>query len=156
RDDAPLIDRLVFLQNSIGGIFSPFDCFLALRGLKTLSLRLERAGQNALEIAGFFESRKDVKKTIYPLLSRHPQPGLAKRQMKTGGGIVPFSIDGGLPRARKFLERCHLFTLAESLGGVESLVDHPAIMTHASIPPERRKELGIDDGLIRLSVGVED
>ena len=155
-DNKELIDRLTFLQNSVGGILSPFDCFLALRGTKTLALRIERSAQNALEIARFLESRKDVKRTIHPHLTSHPQHALAKRQMQTGGGMVTAILDGGLPRARRFLERCQLFTLAESLGGVESLIEHPGLMTHASIPPKRRAELGIDDGLVRLSVGVED
>lgn len=156
RDDAKLIERMAFLQNSVGGVLSPFDCFLALRGVKTLALRLERSAQSALEIAKFLESRKDVKRVIYPHLPSHPQHELAKRQMKTGGGMVTAILDGGIARSRKFLEKCHLFALAESLGGVESLIEHPALMTHASIPSDRRNELGIDDGLVRLSVGVED
>lgn len=155
-NNAELIERLTFLQNSIGGVCGPFDCFLALRGVKTLALRLQRAGESALEIARFLQSRKDIKRVIYPHLESHPQHQLARRQMQTGGGIVTLIMDGGLERSRRFLERCTLFTLAESLGGVESLVDHPALMTHASIPPARRKEIGIDDGLVRLSVGVED
>jgi cystathionine gamma-lyase len=155
-DSKDLIERLTFLQNSIGGISGPFDCFLALRGVKTLALRMERASQNAIEIARFLEARKDVKRVLYPALESHPQHSLAKRQMQTGGAMVTTILDGGLPRARRFLERCHLFTLAESLGGVESLIEHPGLMTHASIPAARRAELGIDDGLVRLSVGIED
>jgi cystathionine gamma-lyase len=155
-DNAPVAERLGFLQNAVGGISGPFDSFLALRGVKTLALRMERASHNALEIARFLESRQDVKRVLYPGLASHPQNDLAKRQMSTGGGMVSAILDGGLPRARRFLERCQLFTLAESLGGVESLVEHPGLMTHASIPPERRAEIGIDDGLVRLSVGIED
>jgi cystathionine beta-lyase/cystathionine gamma-synthase len=155
-ENADLIQRLTFLQNSVGGVSGPFDCFLALRGVKTLALRMERAAESALEIARFLESRKDVKRAIYPHLNSHAQHDLAKRQMQTGGGMVTAILDGGLTRARRFLERCHLFTLAESLGGVESLIEHPGLMTHASIPAERRAELGIDDGLVRLSVGIED
>jgi len=154
--NAPVAERLGFLQNAVGGISGPFDSFLALRGVKTLALRMERASHNALEIARFLESRSDVKRVLYPGLPSHPQHGLAKRQMSTGGGMVSAILDGGLPRARRFLERCQLFTLAESLGGVESLVEHPGLMTHASIPPERRAEIGIGDGLVRLSVGIED
>jgi cystathionine gamma-lyase len=159
-DSPELAERLGFLQNAAGAILAPFDCFLALRGLKTLALRMERSCQNALEIAKFLESRPDVNRVIYPGLESHPQHALARRQMVGGGGggggMVTAILDGGLPRARRFLERCHLFTLAESLGGVESLVEHPGLMTHASIPPERRAAIGIDDGLVRLSVGVED
>ena len=155
-DNAAVAERLGFLQNAVGGISGPFDSFLALRGVKTLALRMERASQNALEIARFLESRQDLKRVLYPGLPSHPQHELARRQMSTGGGMVSAILDGGLPRARRFLERCQLFTLAESLGGVESLVEHPALMTHASIPPERRAQIGIDDGLVRLSVGIED
>jgi cystathionine gamma-lyase len=156
-DNAELAERLGFLQNAAGGILGPFDCFLALRGLKTLALRMERSCGNALEVAAFLESRKDVKRVIYPGLESHRQHALARKQMNGGGGgMVSAVLDGGLPRARRFLERCQLFTLAESLGGVESLVEHPGLMTHASIPPDRRAAIGIDDGLVRLSVGVED
>jgi len=156
RDDAALVERMTFLQNSVGGIAGPFDCFLALRGCKTLALRVERASQNAQEIARWLDARKDVKKTIYPMLPSHPQHALASQQMELGGAMVTAILDGGLARSKRFLERCELFTLAESLGGVESLIEHPALMTHASIPAERRVELGIDDGLVRLSVGIED
>jgi cystathionine gamma-lyase len=151
-----LIERLGFLQNAVGAIAAPFDSFLALRGVKTLALRMERAAANALEIARYLETRNDVKRVLYPGLAGHPQHELAKRQMRSGGAMVSAIVDGGLERAKRVLERCRLFTLAESLGGVESLIEHPAIMTHASIPPARRGELGIDDGLIRLSVGIED
>lgn len=156
RDEPKLVERMTFLQNSVGGVCGPFDCFLALRGTKTLALRVERASQNAMEIARWMQSRKDVKRTIYPMLESHPQHALAKQQMSLGGGMVTVILDGGLERAKRMLERCELFTLAESLGGVESLIEHPAIMTHASIPAPRRAELGIDDGLVRLSVGIED
>jgi cystathionine gamma-lyase len=153
---ADLGERLGFLQNAVGGIAGPFDSFLALRGVKTLALRMERHSHNATEIARFLEARNDVKRVLYPGLPSHPQHDLAERQMSAPGGMVSAVLDGGLPRARRFLERCSLFTLAESLGGVESLVEHPGLMTHASIPAARRAEIGIDDGLVRLSVGVED
>jgi cystathionine gamma-lyase len=158
-DDAQgqnLVERLGFLQNATGGILSPFDSFLALRGVKTLQVRMERATSNALRIAQFLESHPQVERVVYPGLRSHPQYELAKAQMVGGGAMVTFVVRGGLPKARSFLESCHLFTLAESLGGVESLIEHPALMTHASIPAARRAELGIDDGLIRLSVGIED
>jgi cystathionine gamma-lyase len=155
-DNPAISDRLGFLQNAVGGISGPFDCFLALRGVKTLAVRMERSCANALEIARFMEKRKDVKRVLYPGLASHPQHELSKRQMSGGGGMVSVVLDGGLDRAKRFLERCRIFTLAESLGGVESLVEHPGLMTHASIPAERRAEIGIDDGLVRLSVGIED
>jgi cystathionine gamma-lyase len=151
-----LADRLRFLQNAVGAIAGPFDSFLALRGVKTLALRMERHSFNALQIAQFLEERSDVSHVYYPGLPSHPQYTLAKRQMADAGGMISAVLDGGLARARRFLERCRLFTLAESLGGVESLVEHPGLMTHASIPPERRAQIGIDDGLVRLSVGIED
>jgi cystathionine gamma-lyase len=155
-DNMELAERLGFLQNAVGAISGPFDSFLALRGVKTLALRMERSSHNAAQIARFLQTRSDIKRVIYPGLSSHPQHDLAKRQMASGGGMVSAILDGGLDRARRFLERCKLFTLAESLGGVESLVEHPGLMTHASIPAERRAEIGIDDGLVRLSVGIED
>jgi len=154
--DAALAEQLGFLQNSIGAIAGPFDSFLALRGVKTLALRMERHSANALAIARWLEGRRGVERVIYPGLESHPQHALARRQMAGGGGIVSFVIEGGLGAARNFLEHCRLFALAESLGGVESLVNHPAIMTHASVPAETRARLGIDDSLIRLSVGIED
>ncbi|HUG97740.1 MAG TPA: PLP-dependent aspartate aminotransferase family protein [Gammaproteobacteria bacterium] len=154
--DATLAEQLAFLQNSIGAVAGPFDSFLALRGVKTLALRMERHNANALEIARWLESRRGVERVIYPWLDSHPQHELARRQMTGGGGIVSFVIEGGLARARSFLEHCRLFALAESLGGVESLVNHPAIMTHASVPAETRARLGITDALIRLSVGIEE
>jgi cystathionine gamma-lyase len=155
-DNAQLIERLGFLQNSVGSILGAFDSFLALRGVKTLALRMERASASALEIARFLEGRSEIARVFYPGLKSHPQFKLAKKQMATGGGMVSAILKGGLSKARRFLERCELFTLAESLGGVESLVEHPGLMTHASIPAKRRAEIGIDDGLVRLSVGIED
>lgn len=152
---ADLAERLAFLQNAIGAVQGPFDSFLALRGLKTLHLRVERACQNALAIAEWLEGHPKIEGLRYPGLPSHPQHALAKRQMSAFGGIVTCEIKGGLEASRRFLERCRLFALAESLGGVESLVDHPAIMTHASVPPEQRRALGITDGLVRFSVGVE-
>ena len=154
-DDA-LAERLAYLQNSIGSIAGPFDSFLALRGVKTLDVRMERSCASALTIAKWLESHDQVERVIYPGLASHPQHDLANRQMPGFGGIVTFFIKGDLDDARRFLERCEVFSLAESLGGVESLVDHPAIMTHASVPAEARAELGISDTLIRLSVGIED
>jgi cystathionine gamma-lyase len=149
-------EKVAFLQNAVGSISGPFDSFLALRGLKTLSLRMERHCASALKIAEFLEAHPQVDGVIYPGLATHPQHELAQRQMRGFGGIITARIKGGLDGATRFLERCQLFTLAESLGGVESLIEHPAIMTHASVPPQIRAELGIDDGLVRLSVGIED
>jgi cystathionine gamma-lyase len=138
-------------------VSGPFDSFLTLRGIKTLALRMERHCANALEIATFLEKHPKVERVYYPGLASHPQHALAQRQMSGGyGGIVTAVLRGGLEAARRTLERCHLFALAESLGGVESLIEHPAIMTHASLPAAVRASLGIGDGLIRLSVGVED
>jgi cystathionine gamma-lyase len=154
--NAALAERLAYLSNSIGAIAGPFDSFLALRGVKTLAIRMERHCSNALAIAEWLERDRRVGRVIYPGLPSHPQHELAMRQMSGFGGIVTFFIDGDLETARRFLERCELFSLAESLGGVESLVDHPAIMTHASVPAPNRQALGIDDRLIRLSVGIED
>jgi cystathionine gamma-lyase len=152
-----LAEKIGFLQNAVGAISGPFDSFLALRGLKTLALRMRQSSENALRIAGWLEKHKRVSRVLYPGLPSHPQHELAKRQMQNGySGIVTFFVQGGLNEAKHFLERCRLFTIAESLGGVESLVDHPGLMTHASIPPDKRRELGIDDSLIRLSVGIED
>jgi cystathionine gamma-lyase len=151
-----LADRLAFLHNAVGAIQGPFDSFLALRGLKTLALRMERHCGNALKIAGWLEARKDVERVFYPGLESHPQHALAKAQMAAFGGIVTAVLKRDLAGTRRFLERCKLFTLAESLGGVESLIEHPAIMTHASIPEDQRKVLGISDALVRLSCGVED
>lgn len=153
--DNELAERLAYLQNSIGAVAGPFDSFLALRGLKTLDVRMERHCGSAFAIAEWLEADERVASVLYPGLASHPQHELAKRQMDGFGGIVTFFIKGDLESARRFLERCELFALAESLGGVESLVDHPAIMTHASVPAKQRAELGISDQLIRLSVGIE-
>ncbi len=155
-NDQALAEKMKFLQNAIGGIQGPFDSFLALRGLKTLALRMERHCANALKIARWLEKHPSVDRVIYPGLESHPQHALAKKQMSAFGGIVTVVLKGDLKIARRFLERCRLFTLAESLGGVESLIEHPAIMTHASIPAEQRARTGISDSLVRLSVGIED
>jgi len=153
--DAKLAERLAYLQNSIGAVAGPFDSFLALRGLKTLDVRMERHCRSAQAIAEWLEKDSRVESVIYPGLASHPQHELAKRQMDGFGGIVTFFIKGDVETARRFLERCEIFALAESLGGVESLVDHPAIMTHASVPEKERATLGISDQLIRLSIGIE-
>ncbi len=155
-DNAELAEQLAFLQNSAGAIQGPFDSFLALRGLKTLPLRMKAHCDNAQAIAEYLVGHDAVEQVIYPGLATHPQHALAKRQMSGFGGIVSVRIKGGFAAARRFCERTELFTLAESLGGVESLVNHPAVMTHASVPVERRAALGIADDLVRLSVGVED
>ncbi|WP_426174070.1 trans-sulfuration enzyme family protein [Massilia sp. TWR1-2-2] len=148
-------EQLGFLQNSVGAIQGPFDSFLVLRGIKTLALRLERHCDNAMALARWLEREPKVRRVFYPGLESHPQHALAKRQMNGFGGIISIELACDLAGARRFLERCELFTLAESLGGVESLIEHPALMTHATIPPEQRAQLGISDALIRLSVGVE-
>jgi cystathionine gamma-lyase len=155
--NASLKERLTYLQNALGSVSGPFDSFLILRGIKTLALRMERHCANAMAIARFLESHPRVERVYYPGLESHPQHALAKRQMTGGyGGIVTAVLRGSLDDARRMLERCHLFSLAESLGGVESLIEHPGLMTHASLPAAMRASLGISDGLIRLSVGVED
>ena len=155
--DAGLAERIGFLQNAIGAVGGPFDSFLALRGLKTLPLRMRQSSESALAIATRLEKHPKVARVLYPALPSHPQHALAKRQMAQGGsGVVTIFLKGGLAESRRFLERLEVFTLAESLGGVESLIDHPAIMTHASVPPEARAKLGIDDSLVRLSIGIED
>ena len=151
-----LTERLAFLQNAVGAVAGPFDSFLALRGLKTLALRMERHCANAAELATWLEKQPKVRRVSYPGLASHPQHALAQRQMKRFGGMITIFLDSDLAGARRFLENTRLFALAESLGGVESLIEHPALMTHGSIPPEQRAHLGIDDSLIRLSVGVED
>jgi cystathionine gamma-lyase len=157
RQGSDLGERIAYLQNAIGGVPGPFDSFLTLRGIKTLALRMERHCTNALAVAQFLEKHPQVERVYYPGLASHPQHALARRQMSGGfGGIVTAVLRGGLDAARRTLERCRLFALAESLGGVESLIEHPATMTHASLPPQLRASLGINDGLIRLSVGVED
>jgi cystathionine gamma-lyase len=151
-----LAERLRFLQNAIGSVMSPFDAYQTLRGIKTLAIRMERHSQNGLRIADFLSKHPRVEKVVYPGLPNHPQHELAKRQMKQFGGMVTFFLEGGLKEARRMLENVRLFQLAESLGAVESLVNHPAIMTHASVPEETRTALGISDSLIRLSVGIEN
>ena len=148
-------EEIAYLQNSVGAVQGPFDAFFALRGLKTLSLRMERHCSNALKVAEFLEQKKVISKVYYPGLKNHEGYEVAKKQMNGFGGIVTCVLSGGLEKARRFLETCQIFQLAESLGGVESLIEHPAIMTHASVPQEVRRGLGIEDGLIRLSVGVE-
>lgn len=155
-NDKEIGERLQFLQNSVGGIQGPFDSYLALRGLKTLSVRLERHCSNAMALAEWLEKHPAVARVTYPGLKSHPGHAVAKRQMSAFGGMLTLYVKSGLDAAKTMLERVELFTLAESLGGVESLIEHPGIMTHASIPPERRKELGVDDSLVRLSVGIED
>jgi cystathionine gamma-lyase len=151
-----LADRMYFLQNAVGGVPSPMDSFLVLRGVKTLHLRMPRHQENAMKLAEFLGGHPKVAKVTYPGLRSHPQHDLARRQMKGFGGMMTFDIKGGLEAARSFLRAVKIFACAESLGGVESLIEHPAIMTHASVPKETREQLGISDGLIRLSVGVED
>ena len=153
--DAALHDRLKFLQNAVGGVPSPMDAFLVLRGLKTLHVRMARHAENALALARFLEGHPQAERVIYPGLPSHPQHALAARQMKGFGGMLAFTIRGGLPAAVAFLKAVKVFACAESLGGVESLIEHPAIMTHASVPPETRAALGIADGFIRVSVGIE-
>jgi cystathionine gamma-lyase len=155
-DDAEVAERMTFLQNAVGGVQGPFDSFLALRGLKTLHLRMKAHCENTQTLAEWLQAHPAVEKVIYPGLTSHPQHELAKRQMDGFGGMVSVLLEGGGTAARRFMERCRYFTIAESLGGVESLINHPAVMTHASIPSDRRKELGITDNLVRLSVGVED
>ncbi len=149
-------ERVMHYQNALGAVPSPFDCFMSMRGIDTLALRMEKHQHNALQVAEFLAGHPNVDKAIYPGLPSHPQHELAKRQMSGFGGMVSFYVKGGLNEAKKFLENVRLFTLAESLGGTESLIEHPAIMTHASIPNETREQLGIGDTLIRLSVGIED
>lgn len=153
-----LYEQLKFLQNAVGGVPGPFDSWLVLRGVKTLALRMRQHSENAMRVACFLEQRAHVKRVYYPGLPSHPQHALAKRQMLGGnfGGMLSFEVEGGVSAAREVARRTRLFTLAESLGGVESLIELPALMTHASLPSERREEIGIDDGLIRLSVGIEE
>ncbi len=154
-DNRELQEKMTYLQNAVGAVAGPFDAYLAHRGLKTLGIRMERHNQNALDIAKFLESHPAVERVIYPGLESHPQHELAKRQMDGFSGMVSLYLKGGLSETTTFLENCRLFTLAESLGGVESLIEHPAIMTHASVPPDKRDNLGISDNLVRLSVGIE-
>jgi len=155
-----LAERLRFLQNAIGSVMGPFDSYLTLRGLKTLDVRIRRHNESAMRIAKHLEKSELVERVVYPGLESHPQHAIYKKQMEaTGGGatgMITFFIKGGLEPAKAFLETVRIFKLAESLGGIESLIEHPAIKTHASVPPEQRAVLGIDDALIRLSVGIED
>jgi cystathionine gamma-lyase len=155
-NEPAIAERMSFLQNAIGGVQGPMDSFLVLRGVKTLHVRMDRHQQNAFKVAHFLQTHPKVAKVTYPGLETHPQHQLARKQMKGFGGMMTFDIKGGLEAARRFLETVRIFACAESLGGVESLIEHPAIMTHASIPKETREKLGISDGLIRLSVGIED
>ncbi|MFZ2235908.1 MAG: PLP-dependent aspartate aminotransferase family protein [Dokdonella sp.] len=155
-DHPQLAEQMAYLHNAVGSIAGPFDSFLAMRGLKTLHLRMRAHCEGALELAQWLEKHPAINKVFYPGLKSHPQHALAKKQMNGFGGIISVEVKGGLRKSRRMLERCHLFALAESLGGVESLIEHPAIMTHASIPKANRDKLGISDGLVRLSVGVED
>ncbi|MBK9495565.1 MAG: cystathionine gamma-synthase [Aquimonas sp.] len=155
-EDAELQEKMTFLQNAVGGVQGPFDSFLALRGLKTLHLRMRAHCENASALAAWLQTHPNVDKVIYPGLASHPQHALAKQQMRGFGGMISLYVRGGLAETRRMMERCQLFALAESLGGVESLINHPAIMTHASIPADQRARLGIHDNLVRLSVGVED
>jgi len=155
-ENKELAEQMAFLQNSVGAVAGPFDSFLVLRSLKTLSLRMERHCANALEIARWLEEQSDVKSVHYPGLKSHPQHDLARAQMRGFGGMVTMVLKTDLEGTRRFLENTHLFSLAESLGGVESLINHPALMTHASVPKEQREALGVTDSLVRLSVGVED
>ncbi|MBZ0121279.1 MAG: cystathionine gamma-synthase [Sandaracinaceae bacterium] len=153
--DAELAQRLRFLQNAIGAVPSPFDCYLVLRGVKTLPVRMERHCASAMKIATWLERHPRVEKVIYPGLESHPQHALGKKQMRGPGGMISFVVKGGLPAAARLLASVKVFACAESLGGVEALIEHPAIMTHGSVPPEARAALGIADGLIRISVGLE-
>ena len=155
-DNPELAEQMAFLQNSIGAVQGPFDSFLALRGLKTLALRMRAHNENGLVLAKWLQRQPGIEDVIYPGLRSHPQHALAAKQMDGFGGMISVRVKGGERGAKRFMERMELFTIAESLGGVESLVNHPAIMTHASIPPARRKELGITDNLVRISVGIED
>ena len=155
QEKEDLANELLYLQNAVGSIMNPFDSFLLLRSLKTLPVRMERHCSSAQTIASYLESHDSIEKVIYPGLISHPQHEIAKKQMNGFGGMISVVLKGGLTSATSFLERTNLFSLAESLGGVESLIEHPAIMTHASIPAEIREEIGISDGLVRLSVGIE-
>ncbi len=154
--DPALAEQLKFLQNGLGAICGAFDSFMLLRGLKTLAIRMERHCANGLAIAQHLEKHPAIRSVRYPGLASHPQHELARRQMTGGfGGIIAAELKGDLPTTRRFLERCHLFSLGESLGGVESLIEHPGLMTHSGLPAQMRADLGISDGLVRLSVGIE-
>jgi cystathionine beta-lyase len=154
-DDAHLAEQLAFLQNAVGAVASPFDSFLALRGIKTLALRMERHCHQAMELAAWLSKHPKVERVIYPGLKTHPQHALAQQQMRYFGGMISVQLKCNREETIRMLERCQLFALAESLGGVESLIEHPALMTHASVPPDQRQRLGITDNFIRLSVGIE-
>jgi cystathionine gamma-lyase len=154
--DAELAEQMTFLQNAVGGVQGPFDSFLALRGLKTLHLRMKAHCENAQALAEWLEAHRSIEKVLYPGLKSHPQYALAKRQMHGPGGMISIYVKGGEAASRRMMECCELFAVAESLGGVESLINHPALMTHASVPAERRAHLGIADNLVRLSVGIEE
>jgi len=156
REEGETRNQLKFLQNAVGAISGPFDSFLALRGIKTLALRMERHSQNGLRLAQWLENRPDIRRVIYPGLESHPQHQIAKRQMYSFGGMISVELNRDLAGTKRFLEHTQLFTLAESLGGVESLIEHPASMTHGSIPPDQRAAIGISDSLVRLSAGIED
>lgn len=156
KDEGEILEKIKFLQNAAGAVLSPFDSFLLLRGLKTLPVRMKAHCENAMAIAEFLENHQKVERVIYPGVKSFPQHELARKQMKGYGGMITFFLKGGIEESKKFLENTKLFSLAESLGGVESLIEHPAIMTHASVPPWQRKKLGIHDNLIRVSVGIED
>ncbi len=151
-----LYEKIKFVQNAAGGIPAPFDCYMTARGIKTLALRMQQHQHNALRIAEFLQHHAKVEKVIYPGLRSHPQYELASNQMSGFGGIVTFILKGGYNESKRMLEKCRIFSLAESLGGVESLIEHPASMTHASVPAEVRQSIGIDDGLVRISAGIED
>lgn len=155
-DNPALVEQMLFLQNSIGAVAGPFDSYLALRGVKTLALRMKQHNESGLAIAKWLEQHQKVKKVIHPGLASHPQHELAARQMSGFGGMISIFLDGDVEAARRFLEAVEIFALAESLGGVESLIEHPAIMTHASIPAENREKLGIHDNFVRISVGIEE
>ena len=155
-NDGELRERIAFLQNAVGAVPSPFDSFMVLRGIKTLHVRMARHDENGRAIAEWLAGHRQVARVIYPGLPSHPQHQIARRQQRGFGGMISFDLKGDLESARRFLKACRVFACAESLGGVESLIEHPAIMTHASVPPDRRRELGITDGFIRLSVGIED
>jgi cystathionine gamma-lyase len=155
-NDAALAEKLRFVQMAVGGVPGPMDCFLVLRGTKTLHLRMDRHCDNAEAVAAWLRTHRRVTKIYYPGLESHPNHAVAKRQMRRFGGMISFVLDTSVDEAKDVVARTKVFTLAESLGGVESLIEHPPSMTHASIPPEKRREAGIDDGLIRISVGVED
>ena len=155
EDREDLSDEMFYLSNSVGGILSPFDSFLLLRSLKTLSVRMDRHCESALKLSKFLENHKAIEKVIYPGLTSHPQHNVAQKQMHKFGGMITAILKGGLNASKTFLENTKIFSLAESLGGVESLIEHPAIMTHASVPQKVREQIGIEDGLVRFSVGIE-